>query len=85
MCGCHNRGNKDKCGSSPTATSHKPLVMHNSSHSSIYTGICTHTGRIVVERLNDHTEFDFMLCFHSKQTHREQNVVGAPWLEAIAR
>ena len=31
MCGCHNHGNKDKCGSSPTTTSHKSLVMHNPS------------------------------------------------------
>ena len=36
MCGCHNHGNKDKCGSSPTRTSHKPLVMHNPSHSSMH-------------------------------------------------
>ena len=43
MCGCHNHGNKDKCGSSPTMTSHKPLVMHNSSHSSMHTTTCTPT------------------------------------------
>ena len=43
MCGCHNHGNKDKCGSSPTTTSHEPLVMHNPSHSSMHTTTCTPT------------------------------------------
>ena len=37
MCGCHNHGNKDKCGSSPRTTSHEPLVMHNSSYFSMHT------------------------------------------------
>ena len=43
MCGCHNHGNKDKCGSSPRRTSHKPLVMHNTSHTSMCTTACTPT------------------------------------------
>ena len=43
MCACHNHGNKDKCGSSPTTTRHKPLVMHDPSRSSMHTTTCTLT------------------------------------------
>ena len=43
MCGCHNHGNKDKCGSSPKRTIHEPMVMHNPSHSTMCTTTCTPT------------------------------------------
>ena len=40
---CHNHENKDKYGSSTRRTSHKPLVMDNSSYFSMHTTTCTPT------------------------------------------
>ena len=73
MCGCHNRGNKDKCGSSPRRTSHKPLVMNNPSHSSMHTTTCTPTWLHGGWGNNDHTVFGFTLCFHCK--HRRHFII----------
>ena len=68
-CGWQSHATNHKCHQSPSTTTHTPLVMHATSHTSIHTHAMVHThGWMVVERLDDHTVMTNTPWFHGNHS-----------------